>query len=83
MGKASGCSRHAGDQLALRHGSCSLSFSGQFNFMAHLLCTSMRLKANVEVVGSQWLRCVTEDPQGDWEPSEAFLCQGMLVHPAL
>lgn len=83
MGKASGCSRHSGDQLALRHGSCSLSFSGQFNFMAHLLCTSMRLKASVEVVGSQWLRCVTEDPQGDWEPSEAFLCQGMLVHPTL
>lgn len=79
IGKASGCSWGP----ALRHGSCSLSVSGQFNFMVHLLCTSIMYKARVELVGSQWPRCVTGDPQGDWEPSEAFLCQGMLVHPTL
>lgn len=68
---------------ALRHGSCSSSLSGQFNFMAHLLCTSIMFKASMEVVGSQGTRCVTGDPQDDWVPSEAFLCQGMLVHPTL
>lgn len=64
-------------------GSCSLSFSGQFNSMAHLLCTSIVFEASMEVVGSQWPRCVTGDPEGDREPSEAFLCQGILVHPTL
>lgn len=68
---------------ALRHGSCPLALSDQFNFRAHLLCTSIMFKASMEVVRSQWPQCVTRNPQGDWKPSEAFLCQGMLMHPTL
>ncbi|CAN8190565.1 unnamed protein product, partial [Coccothraustes coccothraustes] len=40
-------------ELSLRHGSCSLSFSGHFNFTAHLLCTSIMFKASMEV--TSWL----------------------------
>lgn len=59
-------------ELSLRHGSCSLSFSGHSHSTAHLLCTSIMFKASMEVMGGQQPRCVTGDPQGDWEPSEAI-----------
>lgn len=83
MGKAAGCSRRAGGWLAHGHRSCSTSFSGQFNFVTGLLCTSMMFKACMEAGESRWPRCAMGSPQGGQEPSEVSPCRGGLVHPAL